>query len=72
MHSSLRRDALRGTEGKGIKQRLETIMAQFQIIGGNTKIEDICIKAYPVDSGSATCCGLNDRIRSVAGTTIDG
>src|SRR5580700_6855348 len=29
-------------------------------------------KAYPVDSGSATCCGLNDRIRSVAGTTIDG
>jgi hypothetical protein len=29
-------------------------------------------KAYPVDSGDATCCGLNDRIRSVAGTTIDG
>ena len=29
-------------------------------------------KAYPVDSGSATCCGLNERIRSVAGTTIDG
>jgi hypothetical protein len=29
-------------------------------------------KAYPVDSASATCCGLNDRIRSVAGTTIDG
>jgi hypothetical protein len=29
-------------------------------------------KAYPVDSGSATCCALNDRIRPVAGTTIDG
>jgi sRNA-binding protein len=29
-------------------------------------------KAYPVDSGSATCCVLNDRIRPVAGTTIDG
>ena len=33
---------------------------------------DKSIKAYPVDSGSATCCGLNDRIRSIAGTTIDG
>jgi len=30
------------------------------------------VKAYPVDSGSATCCALNDRIRPVAGTTIDG
>ena len=29
-------------------------------------------KAYPVDSGGATCCALNDRIRPVAGTTIDG
>jgi putative transposase len=29
-------------------------------------------KAYPVDSGSATCCALNDRIHPVAGTTIDG
>ena len=29
-------------------------------------------KAYPVDSGSATCCGLNDRIRLLAGKTIDG
>src|SRR5580704_13909689 len=34
--------------------------------------DDLHDKAYPVDSGSATCCGLNDRIRSVAGTTIDG
>jgi len=33
---------------------------------------DRLIKAYPVDSGSATCCVLNDRIRPVAGTTIDG
>ncbi len=30
------------------------------------------MKAYPVDSGGATCCVLNDRIRPVAGTTIDG
>jgi hypothetical protein len=29
-------------------------------------------KAYPVDSGTATCCALNDRIRPVAGTTING
>jgi len=29
-------------------------------------------KGLSVDSGSATCCGLNERIRSVAGTTIDG
>ena len=29
-------------------------------------------KAYPVDSGSATCCVLNDRVRPVAGTTVDG
>jgi hypothetical protein len=29
-------------------------------------------KAYPADSGSATCRVLNDRIRSVAETNIDG
>jgi hypothetical protein len=30
------------------------------------------LTAYPVDSGSATCCVLNDRIRPVAETNIDG
>jgi hypothetical protein len=30
------------------------------------------LKAYPVDPGGATCCALHDRIRPVAGTTIDG
>jgi hypothetical protein len=29
-------------------------------------------KAYPVDSGHATCCVLNDRILPVVGTNING
>jgi hypothetical protein len=29
-------------------------------------------KAYPVDSGRATCCVVNDRIRPVIGTNING
>ena len=29
-------------------------------------------KAYPVDSGHARCCVLNDRILPVVGTNING
>jgi hypothetical protein len=29
-------------------------------------------KAYPVDSGRATCCVLSNRIRAVIGTNING
>jgi uncharacterized protein (DUF486 family) len=35
-------------------------------------ISVIFLKAYPVDSGRATCCVLSNRIRAVIGTNING